>query len=142
VVALEVWFDQAPDNDFGPGDPATIVASVDELEAMIAHVLAATATYEVPAMVQANLVDSAGYPVVEAGIGPQRGFIGLMDRTGAYYSVGDVTLRGEVTYDYMGQVRGVPASAEIPLAEVRQWLVDFIATGRPSATVPLRGVQT
>lgn len=37
-----------------------------------------------------------------------------MDETGSYYSAGDFTRDGEATYDYMGQVRIVPASAEIP----------------------------
>jgi hypothetical protein len=65
-----------------------------------------------------------------------------VDRTGAYFSTGDDSLAGEVTYDYMGQARAVPASAEIPLVEVRQWLADFIRTGESSTTVRLRSADS
>jgi hypothetical protein len=138
VVALEVWFDQRPDDALRPGDPAILVADLDGLDALIARVLDASAGYTVPAMFQASIVGTVGYPVLEAGIGARQGFIGYVDGSGAYFSAGDSTRAGEVTYDYMGHPRAVPASAEIPIDRVRQWLADFIVTERPSTTIPLR----
>ncbi|WFE22638.1 Imm1 family immunity protein [Solwaraspora sp. WMMD937] len=137
MVALEVWFDQVPENDFGPGDPAIIVDNLASLDKLIEHVLTVTAGRQVPAVVQANILGASGLPIIEAGISHDRGFISYTDRSGGFYSIGDTSRSGDAVYDYMGNEHVVPASAEIPLSEVRQWLAEFIATGGPSATVPL-----
>jgi hypothetical protein len=137
MVALEVWFDQVPDNDFGPGDPAIIVDNLTDLERLIEHVLTVTAGRQIPSVVQANILGAAGLPIIEAGVSHDRGFISYTDRSGGFYSIGNTSCGGDVTYDYMGNEHIVPASAEIPLSEVRQWLADFVATGEPSVTIPL-----
>ncbi|WJK41578.1 Imm1 family immunity protein [Solwaraspora sp. WMMA2056] len=137
MVALEVWFDQVPENDFGTGDPAIIVDDLTGLDELIEHVLTVTEGRRIPSVVQANISGQDGLPIVEAGISHNRGFISYTDHNGGFYSVGDTSRSGDATYDYMGNEHVVPASAEIPLSEVRQWLADFIATGGPSVTIPL-----
>lgn len=138
MVVLEVWFDQRPENDLGPGDPPIIVAGASDVDALIARVLDATAGWAVPAVVQAQPAGGQGFPVIEAGIGTDKGFISYLDRTGSYQSCGDFNCEGQVTYDYMGNSHTMPASSEIPLPDVRRWLADFVATGEPSPAVPLR----
>ncbi|WP_326550516.1 Imm1 family immunity protein [Micromonospora sp. NBC_01813] len=137
MVALEVWFDQVPENDFGPGDPAIIVGDLTDLDKLIEHVLTATADRQIPSVVQANILGMPGLPVIEAGMSRDRGFISYTDRSGGFYSAGDTSRSGDSIYDYMGNEHIVPASAEIPLSEVRQWLADFVTTGGPSVAVPL-----
>ncbi|WJK33486.1 Imm1 family immunity protein [Solwaraspora sp. WMMA2065] len=137
MVALEVWFDQVPKNDFGPGDPVIIVDNLADLDKLIEHVLTVTAGRQVPSVVQANILGASGLPVIEAGISHDRGFISYTDRSGGFLSIGVTSGSSEATYDYMGNEHIVPDSAEIPLSKVRQWLADFIATGGPSATIPL-----
>ncbi|MFV2008594.1 MULTISPECIES: Imm1 family immunity protein [unclassified Micromonospora] len=137
MVALEVWFDQVPENDFGTGDPAIIVDDLTGLDNLIEHILTATTDRQIPSVVQANLLGADGLPIIEAGIGRGRGFISYTDHNGGFYSIGDPSRSGDAVYDYMGNEHVVPASAEIPLSEVRQWLAEFIATGGPSAAVPL-----
>jgi hypothetical protein len=118
VVALEVWFDQVPDNDFSPGDPAIIVENLNDLDRLIDHVLQATEEREIPPVIQASIADTPGLPIVEAGFDRDFGFISYTDRTGGFYSVGDSSRTGEAIY-------------------VRQWLADFIDTGQPSTRVPI-----
>jgi hypothetical protein len=137
VVALEVWFDQVPDNDFSPGDPAIIVENLNDLDRLIDHVLQATEEREIPPVIQASIADTPGLPIVEAGFDRDFGFISYTDRTGGFYSVGDSSRTGEAIYDYMGNEHIVPASTQIPLSMVRQWLADFIDTGQPSTRVPI-----
>jgi hypothetical protein len=41
-MALEIWYGQEPENDLGPGDPAIIIARVEDLDAFVHRVLRET----------------------------------------------------------------------------------------------------
>ena len=94
--------------------------------------LAAGVGAEVPPMIEVSVKDDFKAPVLEVGLGQEKGFIHCLSKDGGW-SAGDADLTGTAVYDYMGQVREVPASSEVPLAGVRAALQEFVTSGqRPS----------
>lgn len=126
-MALEIWYDQRPANDFGAGDPAIVVETAEELDALVDRVLAAAVSAEVPPMIEVSVKDDFKAPVLEVGLGQERGFVHVLSKDGGW-SAGDDALTGTASYDYMGQVREVPASSEVPTAVVRECLHRFLDT--------------
>lgn len=126
-MALEIWYDQQPANDFGAGDPAIVVETAEELDAFVDRVLAAAVGAEVPPMIEVSVKDDFKAPVLEVGLGVEKGFIHCLSKDGGW-SQGDATMTGAATYDYMGQVREVSASSEVPVVRVRECLHRFLDT--------------
>lgn len=132
MVEVEVWYDQTPANDFHPGDPTIRVRAPEELDALIDRVLGETRGHRCPASVQMKIFGNERDPVLEVGLGQDRGYIHyLADDAGR--TVGDGDPDAYVEYVYMGNLGEVPADSEVPLDVVRRGLHEFLATGaRPS----------
>ncbi|HEX4704911.1 MAG TPA: Imm1 family immunity protein [Pseudonocardiaceae bacterium] len=101
------------------------MTTTEELDAFIDHVLADSAGYPVPPMIEASILGHPERGVMEIGLGPHWGFINLLSADGGI-TAGDTTRAGQVLYDYMGNTTEVDASAEIPLATVRQAIREFL----------------
>jgi hypothetical protein len=137
-MALEIWYDQAPANDLGPGDPPIIVSTTAELDTFLDRLLRDTADHAVPSMIQASISGHPERGVMEVGIGEERGFINYVAADGGI-TLGDHSRTGWTVYDYMGSASEVDASAEIPVALVRQGLREFLAgEGAKPVSVPWR----
>ncbi|CRK60306.1 hypothetical protein [Alloactinosynnema sp. L-07] len=135
MVTLEVWYDQEPENDFGPGDPPVIIRTEAELHGFIDRVLDETSTHEAPAMIQAVNADDPQSAVLQVGLGQSLGFIGYGAADGGW-TQGKGSPDVRVEYIYMGNLSEVRASVEVPIEVVRQGLVEFLETGqRPNAIV-------
>ncbi|WP_436495553.1 Imm1 family immunity protein [Actinokineospora sp. HUAS TT18] len=135
MVTLEVWYDQEPENDFGPGDPPILIRTEAELNDFIDRVLDETKDHEAPAMIQAVNADDPRSAVLQVGLGQTKGFIGYGAADGGWtHGEGDPDER--VEYIYMGNVSEVRASVEVSIDGVRQGLVEFLGTGRKPSVIP------
>ncbi len=130
MATLEIWYDQQPENDFGPGDPAIIVTTQDELSTLIDRVSAKSTTQQCPSLVEVSIAeDPYGFPTVNAGIGGDRGYVQLSGRDELRATQGDSTATGTVVYDLQGHETLVPASYEVPLSTVRAVLAAYLHHG-------------
>lgn len=132
MVELEVWYDQEPENDFRAGDPPIVVRTSDELDALIDRVLTETKDHRVGAIIQVGIRGHSGYPILEVGLGREKGFINYhANDGGSTEGAGNADELAE--YVYMGNLSEVPADVEVPVPLVRQGLHEFFRTGeRPS----------
>ncbi|UOZ08260.1 Imm1 family immunity protein [Amycolatopsis sp. WQ 127309] len=128
MVTLEVWYNQEPDNDYADGDPAILVSSAAELDALIAQVQADTKDVPVPSMVECSVAGDPKQGVFDMGIGQDRGFVVFMTPE-AVQTQGDGDPAEYVTYDYMAHVREIPAGCEVAMDEVRRVARHFLETG-------------
>ncbi|HEX3778742.1 MAG TPA: Imm1 family immunity protein [Pseudonocardiaceae bacterium] len=128
-MALEIWYDQEPDDDFHEGDPAIVVNTAEELETFIDRVVAAGRGAVAPPMIEVSIAGVQDSPVMQVGLGQERGFIAYLATDGGW-TAGDASRQDFVPYDYMGSVQEVPASAEVPTSEVRKGLRAFLETER------------
>jgi hypothetical protein len=135
VVALEVWYDQTPENELSEGAPAIIVTTPAELDQLIDRILRETADHVSPAMIQVALSGVERSPVLEVGLGKEKGFIGFTSREDAGMSRGDGSPDVVVEYIYGGNVSEIPASAEVPMGEVRRGVHEFMATGQQPSVI-------
>ncbi|HEY3610879.1 MAG TPA: Imm1 family immunity protein [Pseudonocardiaceae bacterium] len=137
-MALEIWYDQEPDNDLGPGDSPVIVRTAAELDIFLDRLLRDTAEHLVPPVIQAAI---AGHPecgVMEVGIGQSQGFVNYLAADGGI-TQGDPSRIGAATYDYMGSATEVDASVEIPVGLVRQGLREYLEReGAKPVSLPWR----
>ena len=132
MVELDVWYDQEPENDFGPGDPAIVVRTARELDALVDRVLEETKGHRVAAMVQVSIHGQQGYPALEVGLGQRKGFIVYHAADGGS-THGDGDEADKVQYVYVGSMSEIPADVEVPIHTVRHGLHEFLETGeRPS----------
>jgi hypothetical protein len=132
VVELDFWYDQEPANDFSEGDPAIVVRTAAELDALINRVLEESKDHRVGAMVQVNIHGQTGYPALEVGLAKDTGFIFYHAEDGGS-TKGDGNPDDVVEYVYAGNLTEVPADVEVPIQQVRRGLQEFLATGaRPS----------
>lgn len=129
MVELAVWYDQDEDQD------EIIIRSEEELDALIGRVLAETEDHRCPAAIQVNINGRDGFPVLEVGLGQEKGFIRYYaDDAGSTKGDGDPDDRAE--YIYMSNLSVVPADVEVDIQTVRRGLVEFLETGkRPSVVV-------
>lgn len=120
MTTLEVWYEQT-----GPA----VVTTVEELDAVVDRVIAMAASDPVPALAQ---VVVQGAPedglYLEVGLGNERGVVTAIGPEGGR-SKGDASQMGTVMYDYVGHTAEVPAAAEVPIADVRQALREFLTSG-------------
>ncbi|MFD9896501.1 Imm1 family immunity protein [Amycolatopsis sp. NPDC059027] len=141
MVTLEVWYDQEPENDFGPGDPALVVSTPAELDELIDRILAETAEHVAPPMIQVAIAGVKRSPVLEVGLGQDKGFIGYISRTEGGATHGDGDPNTLVDYIYMSNHSQVPASTEVPMDTVRRGLREFLATGKRPSVVQTDGAS-
>jgi hypothetical protein len=123
VVALEAWY------DIDDEEPIT-VRTVDDVDTLFDRMVADAADFDVPPLSELSRHDADGWVVAYVGVNPKhdRGIVTHSDATGSVISFSGLGSAGSVTYDYMGSLRELPASAEIPLDEVRQAMREFVTT--------------
>ncbi|MDQ3576638.1 MAG: Imm1 family immunity protein [Actinomycetota bacterium] len=128
MVELEIWYDQDTANDFGDGDPAIVVASPEALDTFVDRVLDETKTHTAPPMIEVGIAGNQTAPALHVGLGQERGFIFYMAPDGGW-TVGDQNRTDVVTYVYVGNATEITGNTEIPIAEVREGLREFMRTG-------------
>jgi len=130
VATLEIWYDQTPDNDYGPGDPAITVATQAELTAFIDRVSAQSAEQPCPSVVEVSIAeDPFAFPTVNAGIGADRGYVRVSGADELLVTQGEYDTTGTIVYDFQGHETLIPASHEVPLATVRTVLAAYLTHG-------------
>ena len=130
MATLKIWYDQEPENDLGAGDPAVLVSTTEELSAFIDRVSALAADQPCPSVVEVSVADDPySFPIVEAGIGVDRGFVRVNGADALRATQGDSDASGMVRYDLQGQEALVPASTEVPLDAVRAVLSAYLEHG-------------
>lgn len=130
MATLEIWYDQKPDNDYGPGDPAIIVTNQDELSAFIDRVSTRSAAQPCPSLVEVSIAeDPYGFPTVNAGIGADRGYVRISGADELRVTRGDSGEAGTIVYDFQGHETLVPAGHEVPLSTVRAVLAAYLDHG-------------
>ncbi|MGX7827602.1 Imm1 family immunity protein [Actinokineospora sp. 24-640] len=132
MVGLKVWYEH-PDDP--AAEPFFVIDSTDELNAFIDRVQDETKDHRCPAAIQVNINGRAGFPILEVGIGQEKGFMRYYaDDAGSTKGDGDPNDRAE--YIYMSHLSVVPADVEVDIHTVRLGLVEFLETGkRPSVIV-------
>ncbi|OLR94042.1 Imm1 family immunity protein [Actinokineospora bangkokensis] len=132
MAELGVWYDQDSRDAYDEGDPVIPMRTAAELDALIERVRADTVAHRCPAMIQVGILGNEGYPVLEVGLGQDKGFIHYHAHD-AGRTIGDGDPATTVEYVYMGSLSDVPADSEVPIETVRRGLHEFLATGtRPS----------
>lgn len=130
MATLKVWYDQEPDNDLGDGDPAVLVSTHEELSAFIDRVSALATGQPCPSVVEVSIADDPyAYPIVEAGIGAERGFVRVNGAGALRATQGDPDAVGTVRYDLQGHEALIPAGSEVPLSAVREVLAAYFDHG-------------
>ncbi|SHF13031.1 Imm1 family immunity protein [Streptoalloteichus hindustanus] len=125
MVALEAWYDA--------DEGAVLIRTSDDLDSLLDRMVR-DADAPVPPMAELFYRGSDGWAIAQAGIRATagRGFFAYADPDGSVMTC-DSGAAGSVEYDYMGNVREVPASAEAPIAEGRRAAHEFLRTGsRPT----------
>lgn len=136
-MALEVWYQQVPDSDEAAGDPAIILTTTDDVDRFVRRVSQASASQSVPSMVEVSIAGDEDAPMMNVGIGATAGFVHWLGDESSM-SVGDPDKTGTVTYDYAGHPAELPASAEIPLEQVRQAVHEYLTTGKRADSITWR----
>jgi hypothetical protein len=126
VAALEVWYDQKPEDDFNPGDPAIIVSTHEELAALLDRVSEQSARQPCPSIITVYVADDPyRFPSVRAGVGAEQGYVQVSSRTGRRATLGD-DIVGDRLYDFQGHGEDVPLRHEVPLTTVRAVLAAYL----------------
>ncbi|MEV6242259.1 Imm1 family immunity protein [Lentzea sp. NPDC051838] len=121
MVALRAWYD--PDDD----DEPIIVAGTDDADALLERLATDRAAMRVPPLMQLSRRDPDGWAVLHVGINTDRGVLTHTASTGSFVTANVSTIGGPpLTYDYMGHLRELPANSEIPLADLRKAVHDFV----------------
>lgn len=118
-----------PDQD---ENGSIVVRTSDELDALIDRVLTETKDHRFGAIIPVGIRGHSGYPILEVGLGREKGFINYhANDGGSTEGAGNADELAE--YVYMGNLSEVPADVEVPVPLVRQGLHEFFRTGeRPS----------
>jgi hypothetical protein len=129
VVALRAWYD--PDND----DEPITVGAIAEADVFLDRLRTDRASMQVPPLMQLSRRDAEGWAVLHIGVNADRGLLTHTDATGSFVTTNGSAAEQPLTYDYMGHVREVPGNAEIPMAEVRRAVHEFVTTNgaRPTS---------
>jgi hypothetical protein len=130
VVAIEAWYD-------GEADEPITIRTVEDLDALLDRMVAEALGFVVPPLAELSWQDADGWAVVYVGISAKNdlGVITHSDRDGSVISSNGGDGGDAVSYDYMGNLRDLPDSAEIPLVDVRQAMREFVAAdgARPTS---------
>ena len=130
MATLKVWYDQEPENDLSDGDPAVLVSTQEELSALIDRVSTFAVGQPCPSVIEVSIADDPyAFPIIEAGIGAERGFVRVNGANALRATLGDPNANGTVLYDLQGQEAIIAASAEVPLSAVRAVLASYLDHG-------------
>lgn len=138
-MKLEVWYNQCPANDLSEGDAPIYLETAEQLTAFLDEIVAASQPGPVWPVIEVSLADDPDSPVIEAGLGPEHGYMIYHNSNDSSLSQGDPTRPGVATYDYMGNPREIPASAEVSAAQIRDGLREFLKDGGKPTTVRAPG---
>lgn len=129
-MALEAWYDV-------DDDEPTMINLIADADALLDRMAADAASFDVPPLAELSRQDAHGWAVAYFGVNAKtdQGIVTHSDPSGSVISVNSMGPTGTVTYDYMGHLRELPANAEIPLADVRQAIHEFVTTNgaRPTS---------
>lgn len=104
------------------------LTSPDDADTLLTRMADDQGPGELPAM--AVLENDETGEVLEAGINGERGFVTHISKTGPnVISTNGSDSREMVEYDEQAHVREVPATAEIPVDQVREAARRFVASG-------------
>lgn len=127
MATLKMWYDQEPDNDLSAGDPAVLVSTWEELSAFIDRVSTLATDQPCPSVIEVSIADDPyAFPIIEAGIGADRGFVRVNGADALRTTQGDPDAEGTVRYDLQGQETLIPASTEVSLTTVRAVLGAYL----------------
>lgn len=127
MAALEVWYDQKPDDDFSAGDPAIIIHAHDELIALLNRVSEQSGRQPCPSIITVYVADDPyRYPSIRAGVGAERGYVHINSKTGRRTTLGDTETPDHRVYDFQGHGEDVPVRYEVPLATVLAVLAAYL----------------
>lgn len=130
MAALEVWYDQKPEDDFYPGDPALVVRTREELAILLDRVSEQSARQPCPSIITLYVADDPyRFPSVRAGVGADQGYVQITSRTGRRATLGDTDATGDRVYDFQGHGEDVPMRHEVPLTTVRAVLTAYLDHG-------------
>ena len=122
-MALRAWYD--PDND----DEPIIVGTTHAADALLDRLSADRPAMRLPPLMQLSRRGPDGWAVLHVGVNTDGGIVTHTDATGSFVTTnGTAPANGPFVYDYMGHVREVPGNAEIPLADVRKAVHEFVTT--------------
>lgn len=119
MVALDAWYESDDDQPIA-------VRTHDDLNTLLDRMVSDRSRVAVPPLAELSGHDPDGWVIVHIGVNTDRGFISHADANGAVISTNEIDANRQVTYDYMGHLREIPASAEIPLADVRRAAHDLL----------------
>lgn len=134
-MKLEVWYNQRPANDLSEDGAAIYLETAEQLVAFLDQIVAASQPGPIWPVIEVSLADDPASPVIEAGLGPEHGFMIYRASNDSGLSQGDPSQPGVAKYDYMGNPREIPASAEVPVAQIRDGLREFLEDGRKPTIV-------
>lgn len=138
MVALEIWHNQRPGDDFREGDAAAIVSTAEELRSLLDTVVTASGHSRIPPMLEVSIAGDPVSPTLEVGLSETRGFVHYMSADEDGWTVGDANATGSVGYDYSGSMQEVPALTEVSADAVRRAVTEFLQTGRRPVSVVLQ----
>ncbi|AXX28683.1 hypothetical protein KCV87_13640 [Actinosynnema pretiosum subsp. pretiosum] len=135
MVTLQAIFDRAT------AERPFLIRTQSDLDELVERVRAASADHPCPSIVEiTNADDPYRSPVLNAGIGADRGFVHENWRP-ERATRGAPGATGSVAYDVQGNTADVPADREVPLDVVRAVLADHLAhDGRIPADHPLLNI--
>lgn len=119
-------------------DPLRLETAAD-VDQLIDGLLGEDYSHSVAALYVEGRLNSAGVPDHEllVAINNEDGGVGAlryMGGGGSYYTLGAAMADKEVTYYYTGSDREFPADSEVPLAQVREAVKEFLVTSeRPTS---------
>lgn len=121
-MALEAWYDIDDD------EPISI-STTEDMDSLLYRMASDGMSHAVPPLAEVSRHDVDGWVVAYVGISARtgRGLITHSDATDSVISFNSSGIVDVVRYDYMGHLRELPASAEIPLADVRNAVHEFVA---------------
>ncbi|HEX5404073.1 MAG TPA: Imm1 family immunity protein [Pseudonocardiaceae bacterium] len=125
MVALAAYYAR------GHGDDPVLVATADEVDQLIDRVRAESPE-RAPILIEVHIAGDPYAQGLDVGNNGKRGVLRYSGREwpdGVYSFGGDSADPAPLQYFYMDTDTEFPATAEVPLAIVRQAVLDFLATG-------------
>ncbi|WP_370948103.1 Imm1 family immunity protein [Amycolatopsis sp. cg5] len=119
MVAVTAYFTREAETLNNPADA----------DALLTRMEAAQGSGELPRMAELGLTSSTPWGVLEVGINGERGFVTHISPSGSVISSNGTDSPEMVEYDHQEHVRDVPASAEIPVGQVREAVRQFVESG-------------
>lgn len=124
MVNVEAWY-------LGGDDEPLSIKNAADAVSLANRVRAESTDHAVPPLIQFEAHSESGWSILQAGFRGEVGVLSYTDRQGASLThQPDAASSVEVvTYDYMGHLREVPATAEVGAELVVLGIESFVASG-------------